>query len=69
MKSMSGKELAKVLKRNGWKLLRVHDSHPIYGKAESVARLSVPIQSNQPLKLGLWNYLLNLAGIPEEIMG
>jgi hypothetical protein len=32
MKSVSGKELASVLDRNGWQLLRVHGSHHIYGK-------------------------------------
>jgi predicted RNA binding protein YcfA (HicA-like mRNA interferase family) len=26
MKSMSGKELAKLLEANGWDLLRIHDS-------------------------------------------
>ncbi len=66
MKPMSGKELAKVLERHGWKLLRVHGSHHIFGKAESVVRLSVPIHGNQPLKLGLQNHLLAMAGISEE---
>jgi predicted RNA binding protein YcfA (HicA-like mRNA interferase family) len=33
MKTVSGKELTRVLERNGWLLLRVHGSHHIYGKA------------------------------------
>lgn len=32
MKSVSGKEFAKVLERYGWTLLRVQGSHHIYGK-------------------------------------
>ena len=46
MKSVSGKEFAKVLERHGWSLLRVQGSHHIYGKAESDVRLSVPIHGN-----------------------
>jgi len=49
MKLLSGKEFARVLERYGWKLLRVHGSHHIYGKAENIVRLSVPIHGNQPL--------------------
>ncbi len=36
MKSVSGKELAKLVERRGWELLRIHGSHHIYGKAGSV---------------------------------
>jgi predicted RNA binding protein YcfA (HicA-like mRNA interferase family) len=66
MKLLSGKELAKVLERHGWKLLRLHGSHHIYGKAESIVRISVPIHGNQILKLGLQKHLLKMAGITEE---
>lgn len=63
MKSLTGKELAKLLVRNGWTLLRVHGSHHIFGKPGSVVRLSVPIHGNQPLKRGLLSHLLKQAGI------
>ena len=53
MKSISGKELAKLLEQNGWQRLRVHGSHHIFGKSGSVVRVSVPIHANRPLlKLG-----------------
>lgn len=55
MKPISGKKFAKVLEQNGWKLLRIHGSHHIYGKTESDVRLSVPIHKNQNLKIGLQN--------------
>lgn len=32
MKAVSGKELAKLLERHGWTLLRIQSSHHIYGK-------------------------------------
>jgi len=39
MKSLSGKELAKVLDLKGWQLRRIQGSHHIYGKEDSVVRL------------------------------
>ena len=66
MRSVSGKELAKALERNGWILLRVQGSHHIYGKAGSAVRLSVPIHRNKTLKIGLLRNLLKSAGLHEE---
>lgn len=53
MKAVSGKERARVLERHGWRLLRIHGSHHIYGKTGSVVRLSVPIHANRPIKIVL----------------
>ena len=50
MKSVSGKELARVLERHGWQLKRSHGSHHIYARGNRAVRLSVPVQANQPLK-------------------
>jgi predicted RNA binding protein YcfA (HicA-like mRNA interferase family) len=66
MKSVSGKEFAKVLEQHGWSLLRIQGSHHIYGKAGSEVRLSVPIHGNQALKTGLLRHLMKLAGISED---
>jgi predicted RNA binding protein YcfA (HicA-like mRNA interferase family) len=66
MKSLSGKELAKLLEKNGWQLLRIQGSHHIYGKPNNIVRLSVPIHSNQPLKRGLLHHLLKMANIDPE---
>jgi len=68
MKSFSGKELAKILEQQGWALLRIHGSHHIYGKSESVVRLSLPIHGNKPLKRGLLRHLLKLADLTEDIL-
>ena len=65
MKSVSGKELARVLERHGWTLLRIQGSHHIYGKTGSVVRLPVPIHGNKPLKIGLLKHLLKMAGMQE----
>jgi predicted RNA binding protein YcfA (HicA-like mRNA interferase family) len=66
MRSVFGKELAKILERHGWKLLRVSGSHHIYGKPGSNVRLSVPIHGNSPLKMGLLRHLLKMSGIGER---
>jgi predicted RNA binding protein YcfA (HicA-like mRNA interferase family) len=65
MKSVSGKEFAKLLEHHGWSLLRVQGSHHVYGRAESTVRLSVPIHGNQALKRGLLKHLMKLAGLSE----
>jgi predicted RNA binding protein YcfA (HicA-like mRNA interferase family) len=53
MKSISGKDFAKVLEQNGWTLLRIQGSHHIYGKPGISDRISVPIHGNKSLKTGL----------------
>lgn len=65
MKALSGKDLARLLERNGWQLLRIHGSHHIYGKPNNIVRLSVPIHGNKPLKTGLLRHLLKLAELDE----
>ena len=66
MKSITGRELARILEKHGWNLLRIHGSHHIYGKPGSIVRLSVPVHGNKALKTGLLQHLLKMAGIPED---
>jgi predicted RNA binding protein YcfA (HicA-like mRNA interferase family) len=66
MIAISGRELAKIVERNGWTLLRVHGSHHIYGKAGVNVRLTIPVHSNKPLKAGTLRSLLRLAGLSES---
>jgi predicted RNA binding protein YcfA (HicA-like mRNA interferase family) len=66
MKTVTGKELGKALERHEWTLLRVQGSHHIYGKTGSVARISIPVHGNKPLKMGLLKHLLNMAGLSED---
>ena len=66
MKAVTGKELARILERHGWELMRVSGSHHIYGKPANVVRLSVPIHGNRALKTGLVKHLLKMAGLAEQ---
>jgi len=69
MKSVFGKELAKLVELHGWVLLRIKGSHHIDGKTGSAVRLSIPIHSNKPMKTGLLKHLLRMAGLQEGDLG
>jgi predicted RNA binding protein YcfA (HicA-like mRNA interferase family) len=66
MKSLSGKQLVRILEQRGRMLLRIQGSHRIYGKTGGDIRLSVPVHGNQPLKIGLLRHLMKQAGISES---
>ena len=66
MKAASGRELARILEKNGWVLLRIQGSHHIYGKPDTDIRLSVPVHANKSLKMGLLRHLLRMAKLSEE---
>lgn len=66
MKSISGKDFARLLEQKGWELRRVTGSHHIYGQAGYRERISVPIHGNQSLKIGLLRHHMKIAGIKEQ---
>jgi predicted RNA binding protein YcfA (HicA-like mRNA interferase family) len=66
VKSVSGRDFARMVERRGWTLLRINGSHHIYGKTGSTVRLSIPIHGNQALKRGLLRHLAKLADISDE---
>jgi len=66
VKSLSGRDLARLVARRGWNLLRINGSHHIYGKASSIVRLTIPIHANRPLKRGLLAHLAKLAELTED---
>ncbi len=66
MKTVSGREFARVLEKKGWALSRVKGSHHIYTRAGQPSRISVPIHGNRPLKIGLLRHLMKVAEIEEH---
>jgi len=48
---MNGKKVIKTLKKQGWKVLRIHGSHYRLGKSEK--RTTVPIHGIKDLGKGL----------------
>lgn len=58
---MTGKDLKKLLIKNGWSLLRINGSHHILAKGDDT--ISVPIHSNKDMKKGLEEKILKQAGL------
>jgi len=63
VKNVTGKQLCKILIKNGWVLLRINGSHHIYCKDGEEARIVVPVHANKPLKRGLLSAILKTAGL------
>ncbi len=66
MKSVSGKDFAKILENKGWMLLRIQGSHHIYGNTENPSKLSIPIHGNKSLKIGLLRYFMKQANLVDK---
>lgn len=58
---MTGKELLKLLKQNGWQLERINGSHHTLKKGNET--LTVPIHGNTDVKKGLLISILKKAGL------
>ncbi len=56
---MSGKELIRLLKRNGWKEVRIEGSHHIM--KNEAKEISVPVHGNKSMKKGLLSAILKEA--------
>ena len=68
MKQVSGKELARLVERKGWRLARINGSHHIFIKEGRQERIVIPIHGNKPLKIGLLKSQMKIAGIePSEL--
>jgi predicted RNA binding protein YcfA (HicA-like mRNA interferase family) len=66
MKSISGKQLCKIIERKGWKLDRITGSHHIYENSESDQILSIPVHRNRDLKIGMLRALMKIAQLSED---
>ena len=63
MKSISGKELCRILEEKGWQLKKIHGSHHVYMKPGRKERISVPVHGNRDLKLGMLKAIMKIAEI------
>ena len=62
---MTGKELKKLLEKNGWILDRIKGSHHIMIK-EVKRSIPIPIHGNKELPIGLYKRILKQAEISED---
>ena len=63
MKTMTGKELVKLLEENGWRTVRIEGSHYIMKREEFDITLSIPVHRGKTIKPGLLNFILKQAGL------
>ena len=65
---ISGKELCKVLEKEGFFFVRQTGSHCIYQKKseEGTITIPIPVHSNKPLKKGTLYNILKKSGITKE---
>ncbi|MEL7245231.1 MAG: type II toxin-antitoxin system HicA family toxin [Cyanobacteria bacterium J06573_2] len=66
MKSISGKQLCKIVEQQGWILQRITGSHHIYQNPEFDKILSIPVHKNKDLKVGTLKALMKIADLAEE---
>ncbi|MGB3760620.1 MAG: type II toxin-antitoxin system HicA family toxin [Rivularia sp. (in: cyanobacteria)] len=66
MKSISGKQLCKIVEQRGWILQRVTGSHYIYQNPDFDKILSIPVHKNKDLKVGTLKALMKIADLVEE---
>ena len=65
MKQVSGKELARIIQKSGWILVRSKGSHHMFTKERRQERIVIPMHGNQPLKIGLLRSLMKIAELIE----
>ncbi|WP_232251479.1 type II toxin-antitoxin system HicA family toxin [Oscillatoria acuminata] len=54
------------MEKKGWVLQRITGSHYIYNNPEEQKILSIPVHSNQDLKIGTLKALMKVANLTEE---
>ncbi len=66
MKSVSGKQLCKIIEQKGWILQRVTGSHHIYENPVTNKIISIPVHRNKDLKIGTLKALMKIAELIES---
>ncbi len=66
MKSLSGKQLCKILEDHGWVLERIRGSHHAYSHPDRTEIITVPVHANRDLRKGTLCKILKDAGLDED---
>ena len=64
--AVSGKQLIKILEREGWHVKHVRGSHHILPHPTIPDALPVPVHGSRPIKRGTLGNILRTAGISRE---
>ena len=60
-KNITGKDLCKILEKEGWELVRINGSHHVYTKTGEVKSIVIPVHANKTIKKGLLKAILKTA--------
>lgn len=66
MKSISGKELCRLLEKKGWTERSIRGSHHVYMMPGRKERICVPVHGSKDLKIGLLRAVMKLADITDS---
>jgi predicted RNA binding protein YcfA (HicA-like mRNA interferase family) len=65
VKTISGKDMCRILERLGWTLARINGSHHIYRHTATGRRTGVPVHGNHDLKPGTQRGIMRDAGLTD----
>lgn len=63
MKTVTGRDLCRILEKKGWALVRVRGSHHCYGKGD--VSVFIPVHASTDLKTGMQRDLMRQTGLTE----
>ena len=66
MKAISGKRMAKLARKAGWRLARIQGSHHVFVKDGRMERVVIPVHGNKSLKIGLQRALMKIIPLSEQ---
>ena len=66
MKSISGRKLCKIIEKRGWTLKKITGSHHVYVNPNQSKIISIPVHSNQDLKIGTLKSIMKIAELTEN---
>ena len=66
MKPISGKQMCRVLEKQGWVLVRTKGSHHAYKKPGNPQTIIVPVHVNKDLKPGTQHGIMQDAGLSDD---
>ncbi len=66
MKPVSGKQMCRILERNGWVLVRTKGSHHAFQNPNQPGTIIVPVHGNRDLRPGTHHNIMRDAGLTED---
>lgn len=66
MKTVSGKEMCRILRQHGWTLARVKGSHHAFEKKDDPKTIIVPVHANKDLRIGTQRGIMRDAGLADD---